>query len=145
MNIDFENLPESCLTPFLLHLKQNPDITVSEVKGAFETYYNFEDIEEAGRTFAAQMRIYYTGIVPVRYCTDGIKVGRYRHYKGNHYQVMGEARHVDTDESMVIYKGDDGRLWARSRKEFVEEVKQGKLWVPRFLYIGESCQIPQAI
>ena len=44
---------------------------------------------------------------------DQIPLGRYRHFKGNEYEVIGIARHSETDEPMVVYKGTDGVLWTR--------------------------------
>ena len=44
-----------------------------------------------------------------------IKPGRYRHFKGNEYQVIGMARHSETEEEMVVYRPlyGEGGLCAR--------------------------------
>jgi len=44
-----------------------------------------------------------------------ITPGRYRHFKGNEYEVIGIARHSETEEAMVVYKAlyGEGGLWAR--------------------------------
>ena len=44
-----------------------------------------------------------------------IKPGRYRHFKGNEYQVIGMARHSETEEEMVVYRPlyGEGGLWVR--------------------------------
>ena len=46
---------------------------------------------------------------------DELPVGRYRHYKGNFYEVIGTARHSETEEVMVVYRClyGDGSLWVR--------------------------------
>lgn len=56
-----------------------------------------------------------------------VKVGRvYRHYKGDLYVVEDIARHSETDEKMVIYRGlyGDGPLWCRPYDLFVDEVNK---------------------
>ena len=63
-----------------------------------------------------------------------VRPGRYRHYKGNDYTVIGIARHSETQEELVVYRqeyGDNG-LWVRPLAMFVETVEvDGKL-VARF-------------
>lgn len=46
-----------------------------------------------------------------------IQPGRYRHFKGNEYQVLGIARHSETLEELVVYRAlyGDGGLWVRLR------------------------------
>jgi len=68
-----------------------------------------------------------------------IKLGKYRHYKGKDYQVLGVARHSETGEELVVYKKlyDDYSLLVRPLKMFTEEVEVGGKKVPRFEYIGE--------
>lgn len=60
--------------------------------------------------------------------------GRYRHYKGNLYQVIGVARHTETEEELVVYQalyGERG-LWVRPRTMFFEHVIVEGKSVPRF-------------
>lgn len=60
--------------------------------------------------------------------------GRYRHYKGREYQVIGLARHSETLEPLVVYQalyGDRG-LWVRPAAMFGESVQQGGRAEPRF-------------
>ena len=69
-----------------------------------------------------------------------IKMGRYRHYKGNEYIVLGIARHTETEEELVVYRQDYGErgLWVRPSTMFQEMVEiNGKL-VPRFLFVDEQ-------
>lgn len=68
---------------------------------------------------------------------DDVKPGKYRHFKGNEYEVLGVAKHSETQEELVIYKSlHDGALWARPKAMFLETVtKEGKTF-PRFEYVG---------
>ena len=60
--------------------------------------------------------------------------GRYRHYKGNEYTVIGIARHSETLEEMVVYRAEygDGGLWVRPMSMFTESVTVNGRTVPRF-------------
>jgi hypothetical protein len=66
--------------------------------------------------------------------------GRYRHYKGNDYQVIGIARHSETEEELVVYRKlyGDGSLWVRPLLMFMEDVTVGGLQVPRFTWLGDQ-------
>ncbi len=63
-----------------------------------------------------------------------ITTGRYRHYKGNEYTVVGTARHSETLEELVVYRQEYGEygLWVRPQKMFSETVKVDGREVPRF-------------
>jgi hypothetical protein len=63
-----------------------------------------------------------------------IKLGRYRHYKGGEYEVMGMARHSETLEPLVVYRPlyNDSGLWVRPYAMFVEDVESGGHRQPRF-------------
>jgi len=68
-----------------------------------------------------------------------IKLGKYQHYKGKRYQVIGIAKHSETLEELVFYKGlyGDNQIWVRPVKMFLEKVEVNGEKVPRFRYIGE--------
>ncbi len=64
-----------------------------------------------------------------------IQPGRYRHYTGCDYEVIGVARHSETEEEFVVYRalyGERG-LWIRPVSMFSEMVQVGEKRVPRFL------------
>ena len=68
-----------------------------------------------------------------------IKPGKYRHFKGNEYRVVGIARHSETLEEMVVYQalyGEHG-LWVRPAHMWGEMVDRDGYSGPRFTYIGE--------
>lgn len=69
-----------------------------------------------------------------------MKPGRYRHYKGKDYIVIGVARHSETEEELVVYRQDygDRGLWVRPKAMFLETVELGGKTIPRFDCVGES-------
>ena len=68
-----------------------------------------------------------------------IKLGRYRHFKGNEYQVLGVARDADTLRSVVVYRALYGEqsLWVRTVELFQEFVEREGTRVRRFEYLGD--------
>jgi len=74
---------------------------------------------------------------------EKLKLGKYKHYKGNTYEVIGKARHSETLEEMVVYKAlyeseefGNGSLWVRPLDMFLERIDIGGEIVPRFRYLG---------
>ena len=63
-----------------------------------------------------------------------VKPGRYRHFKGNEYEVIGTARHSETLEEMVVYRAlyGDGGLWVRPAAMWLETVETQNGLAPRF-------------
>ncbi len=68
-----------------------------------------------------------------------VRGGRYRHYKGNEYEVIDVAYHSETEEEMVVYRKlyGDHSLWVRPLGMFMEDVPVAGRMVPRFEWIGE--------
>lgn len=71
-----------------------------------------------------------------------LRLGKYQHFKGNFYKVIGTARHSDTMEELVVYqalykskKFGKNSLWVRPKKMFLENVSVNGKSVPRFKYI----------
>lgn len=66
-----------------------------------------------------------------------IPAGRYRHYKGQHYVVLGVARHSETEEELVVYRQDygDRGLWVRPLAMFLETVVIDGQPRPRFEFL----------
>ena len=68
-----------------------------------------------------------------------IRPGRYRHFKGKEYEVIGIARHSETEEAMVVYRplyADHG-LWVRPASMWNEEVERDGKTFRRFERIGD--------
>ena len=68
-----------------------------------------------------------------------VRPGCYRHFKGNEYQVLGVARHSETEEEMVVYRAlyGEGGLWVRPAAMWLETVPRNGVTKPRVTYIGE--------
>ena len=66
--------------------------------------------------------------------------GRYTHYKGGQYRVVGLARHSETLEPLVVYEAlyGAGGLWVRPAAMFTEEVTIGGVRQPRFRRLPEA-------
>lgn len=70
--------------------------------------------------------------------SNPIPLGRYRHYKGNDYSVLGFATHSETEELMVLYVPlyGDGGYWVRPLTMFTEIVTVDGLERPRFEFVS---------
>jgi hypothetical protein len=69
---------------------------------------------------------------------DEIKLGKYRHFKGNEYEVVALATHSETGEKMVVYHalyGENG-MWVRPASMWNEQVERDGVVYQRFTYIG---------
>ena len=65
-------------------------------------------------------------------------LGRYRHYKGGEYEVVGAARHSETHEPLVVYRPlyDASGWWVRPHAMFFEEVVIAGVRQPRFVRVA---------
>lgn len=70
---------------------------------------------------------------------EELKLGKYRHFKGNEYEVIGIAKDSETLKEMVVYRALYGEkeLWIREKKMFLETVERDGKIQKRFTYIGE--------
>lgn len=68
-----------------------------------------------------------------------LRRGRYRHYKGRDYEVLGMVRHSETEEELVLYRTlyGDFSLWVRPKAMFLETVSVAGKAQPRFAFVGE--------
>ena len=70
--------------------------------------------------------------------SKGVRLGRYRHFKGNEYEVLAVGYDSETTEEVVIYKAlyGDGEIWVRKKEMFLETVNRDGKTFKRFTYIG---------
>ena len=64
---------------------------------------------------------------------DTLEPGPYVHFKGGHYDLVGEARHSETEERLAVYRSADGSLWVRPLEMFLGEAIVDGVAVPRFV------------
>jgi hypothetical protein len=75
---------------------------------------------------------------------EEVKLGKYQHWKGKMYEVIGVARHSETLEELVVYRAlydskefGKNSLWVRPKKMFLENIVVNGKEVPRFKFIGK--------
>ncbi len=73
---------------------------------------------------------------------EKLKLGKYKHFKGKFYQVVGVGKHSESLEDVVIYRAlydseefGDKAIWVRPLKLFIENVNVGDKVVPRFEFV----------
>jgi hypothetical protein len=71
---------------------------------------------------------------------EPLRPGRYRHFKGGEYEVLGVARHSEGLEDMVVYRPlyNDTGLWVRPLSMFVEHVEHNGKKQPRFTFLDKA-------
>lgn len=75
---------------------------------------------------------------------ENFKLGKYQHYKGKFYEVVGVARHSETLEELVVYRAfydskelGKNALWVRPKKMFLETIIVDGKEFPRFQYVDK--------
>lgn len=71
-----------------------------------------------------------------------LKPGKYRHFKGGEYELIGIARHSETLAPMVVYRAlyGEGGLWVRPAEMWTEEVDRDGYRGPRFIPMGDAAR-----
>jgi hypothetical protein len=69
-----------------------------------------------------------------------VKPGIYRHFKGRLYEVLGPARHSETEELFVVYRAlyGDGGTWIRPAAMFFDTIERDGVVQPRFAFVAEK-------
>ena len=69
-----------------------------------------------------------------------IKIGKYRHFKGNEYEVLYIAKHSETQEELVVYRAlyGAGEVWVRPKAMWNEQVERDGKTFQRFTYIDKA-------
>ena len=70
---------------------------------------------------------------------EKLRLGKYKHYKGKRYEVIGIAKHSETLEKLIVYHALYGEndLWVRPLRIFLESVEIKGKKVPRFKFLEE--------
>ena len=70
---------------------------------------------------------------------QSIPCGRYRHFKGNEYEVIGITRHSETEEPMVVYRAlyGEGGIWCRPASMWNETVTRDGVEYRRFVPVDD--------
>ena len=70
---------------------------------------------------------------------ENIKLGKYRHFKGNEYEVIGIAKHSENLEEFVVYRAlyGDGEIWVRPASMWNETVERDGKVFKRFDFLGD--------
>ena len=76
--------------------------------------------------------------IGMRVAEREIPLGRYRHFKGNEYEVLMLAYHSETEEIMVVYRAlyGDRSVWIRPSTMWLDEVERDGRKQKRFTYLG---------
>lgn len=71
---------------------------------------------------------------------ETVQCGKFRHFKGNEYEVLGTATHSETLEELVVYRAlyGEGKLWVRPVSMWNETVEKDGKTVKRFEFIGNN-------
>ena len=69
---------------------------------------------------------------------EEIRIGKYHHFKGNEYEVIGIAKHSETLEEMVVYRAlyGDGGIWVRPANMWNETIERDGKTFKRFTFMG---------
>lgn len=85
-----------------------------------------------------------TRIKRVNEMTTKLKLGKYKHFKGKDYDVIGIAKDCENLNDIVIYKSlydspefKKGTLWTRPLKNFIETIDRDGKTFKRFEFVGE--------
>jgi len=72
------------------------------------------------------------------FAQESLPPGRYRHYKGRDYEVLGVAHHSETGEAVVVYRClyGDYSMWVRPLDMFQESVELAGERISRFAFVG---------
>ena len=71
-----------------------------------------------------------------------VTLGRYRHYKGGEYEVLGVVRHSETLEPLVLYRPlyNHSGMWVRPHGMFLQTVEVHGVQVPRFALLPDAAR-----
>jgi phosphoglycolate phosphatase len=105
--------------------------------GVLYGYGSVEEFEYEKPTYIVDTVLNLQKLLLYKDLLSEIKPGKYRHYKGKEYEVIGIARHSENLEEFVVYRAlyGDGQLWIRPREMFSEQITFEGRKILRFEYI----------
>ena len=70
---------------------------------------------------------------------ENFQLGRYQHFKGNHYQVLHLAKDSETEEFFVVYQPEYGErgIWIRPLTMFTETITRDGKTFQRFAKVAD--------
>jgi len=128
-------------------LKENTGGAYGECNDLTENLDNLHTTEQGARRIKKNLKLQTDGVVD--WCKKKIEnadsmnpipLGKYRHYKGNQYEVVGFARNSETLVNLVVYEALYGKreLWVHPLSIWDNVIEVDRKTVKRFEYIGES-------
>ena len=118
---------------------RRPDIIGMGCTVSPKNTFSLHNVEQAGFSVYTRQMMYDTHDRYILRCQLAPLPGRYRHFKGNAYQVLDTVHHSETDEEMVLYRAlyAERALWVRPVSMWFEHVDRDGYHGPRFTWVSE--------
>lgn len=115
-----------------------PPSGVMALYNSFKTLKSITLTQGATHGYAPCERVFYTLNYDPKNPTSEFKKGKYRHFKGNEYEVLNVALNCETLEETVVYRAlyGEGKVWIRPKSDFCGFIYRDNKVMKRFEYIG---------
>ena len=136
-------MKQECIDILKMYIeKQSPnqlnERMLNKILACAKLYDNAEDLIDCIKILKNEIFQKIISFEEKKFMED-IKLGKYRHFKGNEYEVIGIAKHSETLAPMVVYKAlyGEGGIWVRPAEMWNETVERDGKTFKRFTYIGD--------